>query len=223
MIKAIETEYADCWFRSRLEARWAVFFDALGVTWEYEPEGFHTSAGNYLPDFYLPAQKTWVEVKGDPAGMDLPRMASFSAEVFPNRLNEHWSPGMVVLGPVLRSDQVGSFLGVNSLSHANGGETQILSKTFDSEEIQEMRGYAESKGVTWNFPEGVIHNEAWLMPPDGPTCPEWGFVSIPILNCHTLSCEHDLRTTNRPKGKQKPCWPVVAKALKLARSERFGT
>lgn len=30
-IKAIETSYAGCRFRSRLEARWAVFFDTLGI------------------------------------------------------------------------------------------------------------------------------------------------------------------------------------------------
>ena len=39
-IKAIETEYKGYRFRSRLEARWAVFFDALGLKWDYEPEGF---------------------------------------------------------------------------------------------------------------------------------------------------------------------------------------
>ena len=26
--------------RSRLEARWAVFFDTAGIAWQYEPEGF---------------------------------------------------------------------------------------------------------------------------------------------------------------------------------------
>lgn len=39
-IKAIETSYAGCRFRSRLEARWAVFFDRMGVSWEYEPQGY---------------------------------------------------------------------------------------------------------------------------------------------------------------------------------------
>jgi hypothetical protein len=63
-IKAIETEYAGCRFRSRLEARWAVFFDALDIEWMYESEGFETPAGRYLPDFYLPASKRWIEVKG---------------------------------------------------------------------------------------------------------------------------------------------------------------
>lgn len=51
-IKAIQTEYNGYIFRSRLEARWAVFFDALGVEYEYEPEGFELPSGKrYLPDF----------------------------------------------------------------------------------------------------------------------------------------------------------------------------
>ena len=51
-MKVIETEYKGYRFRSRLEARWAVFFDACGVRWEYEPEGIILSDGSwYLPDF----------------------------------------------------------------------------------------------------------------------------------------------------------------------------
>ncbi len=64
-IRAIETEYAGCWFRSRLEARWAVFFDSLGLRWEYEAEGFDLGAdlGWYLPDFWFPERKSFVEIK----------------------------------------------------------------------------------------------------------------------------------------------------------------
>ena len=55
MIRAIETQYKGYRFRSRLEARWAVFFDAMGIKWEYEKEGFDLGAqGYYLPDFWLP-------------------------------------------------------------------------------------------------------------------------------------------------------------------------
>lgn len=71
MIKAIETSYKGYRFRSRLEARWAVFFDALGLKWEYEPEGFDLKAGRYLPDFFLGDRRSngafgygpWFEVK----------------------------------------------------------------------------------------------------------------------------------------------------------------
>lgn len=75
-MKAIETVYRGYRFRSRLEARWAVFFDELGLEWQYEPEGFDLPSGLYLPDFFIPfhpshtlAQRHpgagyWVEVKG---------------------------------------------------------------------------------------------------------------------------------------------------------------
>ena len=35
-IKPIETVYNGYRFRSRLEARWAVFFDALGITYKID-------------------------------------------------------------------------------------------------------------------------------------------------------------------------------------------
>jgi hypothetical protein len=69
----IETRYAGCRFRSRMEARWAVFFDHMHVKWEYEPEGYKLRSGElYLPDFLLPdldvsgmALGLFVEVKPD--------------------------------------------------------------------------------------------------------------------------------------------------------------
>lgn len=64
----LETRYKGYRFRSRLEARWAVFFDALGIKWEYEAEGFDLGpSGWYLPDFRLMNMKIWVEVKPETA------------------------------------------------------------------------------------------------------------------------------------------------------------
>lgn len=63
-IKPIETVYNGYRFRSRLEARWAVFFDSLGIEYEYESEGYCNVDGvNYLPDFYLPEFRCLFEVK----------------------------------------------------------------------------------------------------------------------------------------------------------------
>jgi len=68
-ITPIQTSYKGYLFRSRLEARWAVFFDTLGIKWEYEKEGYDLGdAGRYLPDFWLPGfhfKETglWVEIK----------------------------------------------------------------------------------------------------------------------------------------------------------------
>lgn len=63
MIKAIDTRYNGFYFRSRLEARWAVFFDALGLEYQYEPEGFDIDGDWYLPDFFLPHFNAWIEIK----------------------------------------------------------------------------------------------------------------------------------------------------------------
>jgi hypothetical protein len=74
MIKAIETRYNGYRFRSRLEARWAVFFDSLRWQWRYEHEGYRIGwheddAIAWLPDFEVitpSGQHLYVEVKGDP-------------------------------------------------------------------------------------------------------------------------------------------------------------
>lgn len=62
--KALPTDYAGFTFRSRTEARWAVFFDALHLKWDYEPQGFEFNGERYLPDFWLPHIDSWLEVKG---------------------------------------------------------------------------------------------------------------------------------------------------------------
>ena len=72
-IAPIQTRYKGYHFRSRLEARWAVFFDALNIEWEYEKEGYDLGElGWYLPDFYLPQmsirgeteEPIFIEIKG---------------------------------------------------------------------------------------------------------------------------------------------------------------
>jgi len=69
-IKAIETVYKGYRFRSRMEARWAVFFDEIGVVWEYEKEGYDFDGIHYLPDFWIHDWDCFVEVKGDPSGLE---------------------------------------------------------------------------------------------------------------------------------------------------------
>lgn len=79
-VTAIETTYAGHQFRSRLEARWAVFFNYLGIEWQYEPQGFvicgPAGRWTYLPDFYLPKLDVWVEVKGNASALDWEMLAT---------------------------------------------------------------------------------------------------------------------------------------------------
>lgn len=72
----IQTEYRNIVFRSRLEAKWAVFFDEMGIEWKYEPGTFMVPFGGYSiqyrPDFALTnvkcvfdiEQPIYIEVKG---------------------------------------------------------------------------------------------------------------------------------------------------------------
>lgn len=71
---SIDTYYDRNYFRSRLEARWAVFFNKAGIKYQYEPQGFKSDSGEmYLPDFYLPEtylrygsnKGVYVEIKPD--------------------------------------------------------------------------------------------------------------------------------------------------------------
>lgn len=60
MIPPRETKYSGVWFRSRLEARWAAFFDAVGWQWEYES----IDLDGWCPDFILKLHRPIaVEVK----------------------------------------------------------------------------------------------------------------------------------------------------------------
>lgn len=72
---SLPTQFNGCNFRSRLEARWSIFFNELGFRWEYEPEWF--DLGNdvrYLPDFRIAYPKArggwlWFEVKPNLSGI----------------------------------------------------------------------------------------------------------------------------------------------------------
>ena len=102
-MRVIETEYKGDRFRSRLEARWAVFFDACRVKWEYEPEGYVLPNGQwYLPDFllhdvtfnhasYSEGNDLFVEVKGKMTAEDASKILQFA---FPPeaRGDERWIP-----------------------------------------------------------------------------------------------------------------------------------
>lgn len=63
-MQAIETSYDGRRFRSRAEARWAVFLNALELPYQYEPEGVVLDGTPYLPDFFVPDIACWIEVKG---------------------------------------------------------------------------------------------------------------------------------------------------------------
>jgi hypothetical protein len=62
-IPAIPTKVNGIWYRSRLEARVAMLFHTIGIQADYEPDGFILNGVGYLPDFYLPQVRMFLEVK----------------------------------------------------------------------------------------------------------------------------------------------------------------
>lgn len=171
IIKAIETRYAGCHFRSRLEARWAVFFDAAGIAWEYEPEGFESEHGRYLPDFYLPDTGTWVEVKGT---NEAAREALCGLEMFldfdsalPGMQESNASDrGLLLLGPIPRVD-------------AGMSTRRVVTHQI----VQHHKGLLLND---WSFQVG----------PSGGLCAEWNepfdASEIDIENFRTLKLDDDL-------------------------------
>jgi hypothetical protein len=79
---AVPTVYKGIQYRSRIEARWAVFFTVLGIEFEYEPQPFNLGKlGWYLPDFYIPKQHIWIEIKArDPKPIELKKLAGVVQE-----------------------------------------------------------------------------------------------------------------------------------------------
>lgn len=114
-IKAIETTYKGYRFRSRLEARWAVFFDALGVRWEYEPEGYDLGeAGWYLPDFRTISQCgliTWWEIKPSHVTSD-EKVEAFRAAI----------------DAQFEKSEAGNIEYLQSVNFANGDPAEVLSR-----------------------------------------------------------------------------------------------
>lgn len=62
--KPIETVHRGYRMRSRLEARWAIWLDHMGIEYAYEAQGYDLgNAGWYLPDFWLWEQECYVEIR----------------------------------------------------------------------------------------------------------------------------------------------------------------
>lgn len=112
-LKPIPTRYAGCHFRSRLEARWAVFFDRLDIEWQYEEQGYVVSnrlqldglpnSWSYLPDFWLPELGVWAEVKGSLTDVEHRQLLSAAASLSSNDgggCHDAGGHDVLIFGPV---------------------------------------------------------------------------------------------------------------------------
>lgn len=79
-------------FRSAWEANIARYYNFIGVKWEFEPKTFifhNITRGSvsYTPDFYLPEEDKWVEVKGWMDGKSKTKLKRFKQQ-YPDEYNK---------------------------------------------------------------------------------------------------------------------------------------
>lgn len=79
-LQSHSTLYDGTWFRSRLEATWAAYFNAHDIEWDYEERSFRFDDGtHYAPDFWLPESRAWFEVKGKISDEDRAKILNLAA------------------------------------------------------------------------------------------------------------------------------------------------
>lgn len=205
MIKVIETKYKGYNFRSRLEARWAVFLDALGIKWEYEKEGYVVGNNDrpYLPDFYLPETQTWVEVKGAADQLDYQLMADsvdWNGGLPGTHESDGTTRGLLLLGPLPFVHEAIPGLPFHPiLQHHKGG--WVNSIVFWNGGFRLYRWPNELFDSTWGY-DGL----------DSVLCSEW---VVSISSCFAGRCGYSF-----PAEEQRHV-NFVKRAYTLARSARF--
>lgn len=91
-IKSIRTIYRGTRYRSKLEADWARFLDAMDIEKLYEPEGRYVGPDDatfIFCDFYLPELNAWFEVKGVWTKEELLKFSQFADWVHQEDKNSH--------------------------------------------------------------------------------------------------------------------------------------
>lgn len=171
---ALPTSYAGVTFRSRLEARWAIVFDRLGIRWEYEHEGFEGAYGEcYLPDFWLPdteppvrsprwpedathGEGIYAEVKGSAAQLARDR---YKIECAIDYVSTPVAAGLLILGCIPPPDRPA----LHSLAHWHKG---VVVHT-----VELVGGRVRLAGAAWSH-VGLMDDPAdWLLEP----CPPPGY------------------------------------------------
>lgn len=173
-IKAIETSYKGYRFRSRLEARWAVFMDAIGRQWEYEKEGYRLPSGPYLPDFWLPFEHSsypdagyWFEIKPvDPTELEKSLCRELAC------LTKH-TTRMIVGRPCL-----GEFYTL-TWHHAHGLSQEPFRQEWEPDEGDGSYGWETGLGYMWA-----------MSPVEGRCYMEQGFVLKALAAARAARFEH---------------------------------
>lgn len=198
-VRPIQTEYRGHLFRSRLEARWAVFFDALGVEWRYEPEGYETPHGRYLPDFWLPSIGLLVDVK-PMCGWPDRRLEAVAS---------HLNARATILGPIPDPERL------RGLAYAHCQEQSVWCDIGDAWDLWEMEWTSPVAFPDGGGDEGPY---AWCA---CTACDAVGFEfegRVCRSRTHDAGCVVKANSNKRPRT---PAHPRILSAYRAARSARF--
>jgi hypothetical protein len=88
------TDYTKVWLRSTWEVAYAKYLDSRNILWEYELGPFpitytyegQVKEGTYRPDFYLPKEDTYIEIKGWWRDDALPKFEAFREQYSNTRI-----------------------------------------------------------------------------------------------------------------------------------------
>jgi len=108
VIKAIPTTYRNIEYRSKLEANWAEWLYNHGFNTQYEKRKFKLERNIwYLPDFYIPETKTFIEVKGNLERLHKPFQL---VQELKRECPETWPDGGTML--LLAGPKIGAFYNI---------------------------------------------------------------------------------------------------------------
>jgi len=103
-IRPCPVEYRGVHFASTLEADWAATLDEYNITWSYEPIALRLSDGQiYRCDFYIRAQRVWIEVKG-PHGLRVDKPLRLWRDLYGD--SDNWRAPLVLIGREPESNRV---------------------------------------------------------------------------------------------------------------------
>jgi len=169
-IRAIETEYAGYCFRSRLEARWAVFFDQMGYDWVYEPEGYERRAPVWkVDDSGEPVKDSGEPVEDDDSGEPVE--------------DDDWSRGWIQIGETVVDRYLPDFV----LRWGSGEQTFAEVKGDPEALRREWKVHADRHdfgGILPKFADSVGSRRGLLLLGEIPDATEGVLHFHPILQHH---------------------------------------
>jgi len=210
---AIETRYHGILYRSRSEARWAVFFDSFQVPFFYEPETYkfvlsETKTVFYLPDFWLPVQDCFIEVKGPSPNTEEQTKAKLLAKATNKKVYIFWG-GMPSVTPAGQTRYDGG--GTPDAQRLGNSVTSAWLFAPHNITKRTVKGKITVKGEPTAFHHWAI-------------CPKCGLKNIVLegnvqLLTQACGCPTQRLFTQQGRAPRNP----LATAYNSARAERFGS